>query len=86
MAKKVLADQTIEALVKARQRNKSVMYVGIALMVIYIGFLIYLLINKSLAGQGAPLVVIPVMFAAAVVPAMSQIKAIDKELERRKEV
>jgi hypothetical protein len=50
MVKKSLADQTIEALVKARQKNKSVMYIGFALMVIYIGFLIYQIINKSLAG------------------------------------
>lgn len=82
MARKKIEEQTIEELQKARITHRSVIVILLVLLGIYFLFIIYKLLQGGWP-FGPESFIVPLMVAAGILPAFTQIKAIKKELKDR---
>lgn len=82
MATKKIDEQSTEALLKAKKTHKSVIYILATLLFLYVCFVLYSLIY-DVWRYGVESIIVPLMVFAGGMPALSQIKAINKELKKR---
>tara|TARA_R110002072_G_scaffold151503_7_gene300958 strand:+ start:1397 stop:1654 length:258 start_codon:yes stop_codon:yes gene_type:complete len=82
MATKKIEEQTTEELLKAKKTHKTVIYILATLLLIYVCFVIYSLVF-NVWRYGVESIIVPLMVFAGGMPALIQIKAINKELKKR---
>ncbi|MEX0998003.1 MAG: hypothetical protein WDZ45_13215 [Flavobacteriaceae bacterium] len=82
MATKKIDEQTSEELLKAKKTHKSVIYILATLLLLYVCFVIYSLVF-DVWRYGVESIIVPLMVFAGGMPALTQIKAINKKLHKR---
>ncbi len=82
MATKKLDEQTTQELLKAKKTHKTLIYILASLLIIYVCFVIYSLVF-DVWRYGVESIIVPLMVFAGGMPALTQIKAINKELHKR---
>lgn len=82
MATKKIEEQSTEELLKAKKTHKTLLYILVTLLFLYVCFVIYSLVF-NVWRYGVESIIVPLMVFAGGMPALIQIKAINKELKKR---